>query len=72
MGMAKGVWEMIARNERAQLDGQIAMRLSEARIKRDSFEVHSTNWWYWRGKCEAYKTMRKIVFSAWKRKAAGK
>ena len=63
---------MIARNERAQLDGQISMRLSEARAKRDSFELHSENWWYWKGKCEAYKTMRGLVFSAWKRKEATK
>lgn len=58
---------MIAKNERAQLDGQIAMRLNEARVKRDSFEIHSPHWWYWKGKVETYKTVRELVFRAWKK-----
>lgn len=63
---------MIAKNERAQLDGQISMRLAEARLKRDSFTIDSEHWWYWKGKCEAYKTIRNLVFEAWKRKSASK
>lgn len=58
---------MIAHNERAQLDGQLAIRLNEARVKRDGFEIHTPNWWYWKGKVEAYKVARDLVFRAWKR-----
>jgi hypothetical protein len=58
----------IARNERAQLDGQIALRLNEARSRRDSFELHSPNWWYWKGKVEAHKTDRNLIFRAFKLK----
>ncbi len=58
---------MIAKNERAQLDGQVASRLNEARSKRDGFPIHSENWWYWKGKVEAYSTCRNLVFKAWGR-----
>lgn len=57
----------IAKNERAQLDGQIAMRLREAQMKRNSLETHSPLWWYWKGKVEAHRTDRNLVFKAWKK-----
>lgn len=43
------------------------MRLREARDNRDRFEIHSENWWYWKGKVEAYKTAGELVFRAWRR-----
>lgn len=57
----------VAKNERAQLDGQIAMRLREAQMRRDSFPLHSEKWWYWKGKVEAHRTDRGLVFKAWRK-----
>lgn len=58
---------VIAKNERAQLDGQLNFRLQEARMKRNTFEIHSPNWWYWKGKVEGYITARDLVFRAWRK-----
>lgn len=63
---------MIARNERAQLDGQIALRLNEARMRQQNLEIHSPDWWYWKGKVEAYKVCRNLTFRAFKAKRQAK
>jgi len=62
---------MIARNERAQLDSQIVMRLSEARNNQAALPLHSDQWWYWHGKVEAYKTIRNLVFDVWHKARGG-
>ena len=65
---------MIAKNQRAQLHGQVCMRLSEARLRRETLQIHSPEWWYWKGKVKAYKSIEKLIFQAWKKlsNAAGK
>lgn len=53
----------------AKIDGQVAMRLREAQDKRDHAnlikdkEMHI----YWKGKAEAYKTIRKLTMRPFKK-----
>lgn len=55
----------------AKIDGKVAFRLREARDKRDRFfkEGKTDEWIYWKGKVEAYKSMRKITMSPFKKES---